>query len=95
MSIRSSRVRRYVRRDGNGSNEGSWRLEREEGSSIEYAFVVRISRVRRYVMAEIAKELAVMDQWEQGREGEEEQSRGMLHVFTVLMDGSEKERKNT
>jgi hypothetical protein len=46
-------------------------------------------------MAEIAKELAVMDQWEQGREGEEVQSRGMLHVFTVLMDGSEKERKNT
>jgi hypothetical protein len=37
------------------------------GKSIEYAFVVRSSRVRRYVMAEIAKELAVMDQWEEGR----------------------------
>jgi hypothetical protein len=93
LSIRSSRVRR----DRSGSNGGSWGLEREqEGSSIEYAFVVRISRVRRYVMAEIAKELAVMDQWEQGRrEGEEVQSRGMLRVFTVLMGLRRKKRKIT
>jgi hypothetical protein len=47
-------------------------------------------------MAEIAKELAVMDQWEQGRrEGEEVQSRGMLRVFTVLMGLRRKKRKIT
>jgi hypothetical protein len=46
-------------------------------------------------MAEIAKELAVMDQWEQGRrEGEEVQSRGMLRVFTVLMGLRRKKKKN-
>jgi hypothetical protein len=58
-----------------------WQKQRRNWRDRRYAFVVRISRVRRYVMAETAKEL---DQWEQGRGKGDQSHLNEDHVYVVV-----------